>query len=81
VGAADYVVWRNTNGNEVGATRALEADGNADGMVDSTDYDLWLAQFGAVANASAGAAIAVPEPASWWLLAAILVWPGRNLVR
>lgn len=69
VDAADYVVWRNTDG-AVGA--GLAADGNSDLHVDNADYILWKANFGAVlAAASAGLpSTTVPEPASLVLLAA-----------
>lgn len=37
VDAADYTVWRDTNGS----TTDLRADANGDGVVDQADYDLW----------------------------------------
>jgi Lamin Tail Domain len=44
VDTADYVVWRNTNGQIVpGGTGG---DANDDGNVDQTDYLLWRADFG-----------------------------------
>ena len=39
VNAADYTVWRNTQGS----ADDLRADGNGDGSVDQADYDLWKA--------------------------------------
>jgi hypothetical protein len=43
VDAADYVVWRKTEGS----TTDLRADGNGDGRVDQADHDLWKANLGA----------------------------------
>ena len=37
VDAADYTIWRNTNGS----TTDFRADANRDGRVDQQDYDLW----------------------------------------
>jgi hypothetical protein len=64
VDAADYVLWRDTSGQQ-GA--GLAADGNNDGRVDQADYDLWRASFGAGVGAASAAALtaanlAVPEP-------------------
>lgn len=45
VDAADYTVWRDSQG----ATGVdLAADGNADGVVDTADYDLWKDSYGAI---------------------------------
>jgi hypothetical protein len=44
VDAADYVVWRNTNGQIVPGGSG--ADANEDGTVNQTDYLLWRANFG-----------------------------------
>jgi hypothetical protein len=43
VNAADYTVWRNTQGS----ADDLRADGNGDGVVDQADYDLWKSNVGA----------------------------------
>jgi hypothetical protein len=45
VDAADYAIWRATNGSKTD----LRADGNGDGVVDQADYDLWKANFNATA--------------------------------
>jgi hypothetical protein len=47
VDAADYTVWRKTEGS----TTELAADGNGDGKVDKADHDLWKANFGESAAA------------------------------
>jgi Type I phosphodiesterase / nucleotide pyrophosphatase/Dockerin type I domain len=44
VDAADYTLWRDTNGS----TTDLRADANGDGSVDQADYELWKANHGAV---------------------------------
>jgi hypothetical protein len=43
VNAADFVVWRNSNGM---TGSGLPADSNADGSVDIEDYNWWVANFG-----------------------------------
>lgn len=65
VDAADYTVWRNA-----GPTDRLLND-DSPGVVDASDYDDWRANFGNTLSASSGGAgsSAVPEPASYWLMA------------
>lgn len=68
VDAADYVVWRDMEG-QMGP--GLAADGNGDNTVNNLDYDLWRANFGLTSGAGAAAspgAAAVPEPATALLL-------------
>lgn len=63
VGAADYLVWRKTKGNQV--PRGTGADGSANSIVDDADDDFWRAHFGArlFGNASGTAQnTAIPEP-------------------
>jgi beta-glucanase (GH16 family) len=58
VDAADYVIWRKTNGAEgIG----LAADGSGNGTVNEDDYLVWRQIFGATTGA-AGSAATVPEP-------------------
>jgi hypothetical protein len=50
VNAADYVVWRNTNGQAVADVYA-GADGYGDRVIDHNDYLVWRANFGQVMQA------------------------------
>jgi hypothetical protein len=54
VDAADYIVWRMTEGNTVSAFSG--ADGNGDTMVNNDDYVIWTANFGNVAPPGSGSA-------------------------
>lgn len=44
VNAADYIVWRNTEGDSV--TPFSGADGNGNGLIDDGDYQVWRDHFG-----------------------------------
>jgi hypothetical protein len=74
VSAADYIVWRNSDG-QVGEN--LPADGSGrggvpDGQVDGFDYHFWKEHFGDMQNAplAEGLSTSVPEPASVLMLLA-----------
>jgi hypothetical protein len=71
VDAADYVVWRDTLGSK--SERA--ADGNNDKMIDSADYAIWRTNFGRTSTGSGSlvAVAAIPEPASWGLVFAVIL--------
>jgi hypothetical protein len=72
VDAADYTVWRDTQG----ATGAgLAADANGDNVVNAADYAIWRSNFGQT-QASLAAAGAVPEPASLMLAGVLAVALG-----
>lgn len=45
--AADYIVWRKTQGTRLGAYSG--ADGNGNGVVDGDDHGVWRAHFGQTA--------------------------------
>lgn len=62
VDAADYTVWRDSDG-DIGVD--LPADGNGDGEVSDLDYTVWSNNYGAVPS---GSAIGVPEPTAALLL-------------
>jgi hypothetical protein len=75
VDAADYVVWRNMQG-QTGI--GLAADGNYDQQVNLADFAIWRSQFGQfVPGSGAGAgsqvAGAVPEPGGVLLMGFALV--------
>ena len=80
VNAADYALWRDTNGNTVAAGTA--ADGDGSGTVDEGDYDFWVRNFGNNGGGSASnQAGNVPEPAAILLFvigAGSLVWPTHR---
>jgi hypothetical protein len=73
VDAADYVVWRKTNG-QIGGP--LAADGNNNGQIDPGDFTVWRAHFGMTAGSGSGSALdaashaVVPEPNFLLMLAA-----------
>ena len=60
VDAADYTIWRNSQGQKgIG----LPADGSGNGTVGPEDYDLWKANFSGELPAGAGSSSQhVPEP-------------------
>jgi len=66
VDAADYTVWRNTEGS----TTDLRADATADGVVGAEDYDRWAFEFGS--SDPGQVATGVPEPAAVFLALAVV---------
>jgi hypothetical protein len=69
VNAADYVVWRNSNGK---TGLGLAADGNVDGVVDVDDYQWWRSYFGERLDSAATAS--VPEAGPTALLGVALLY-------
>lgn len=70
VDAADYAVWRKTEGQTV-APPGAGADGNHDGTVNAADYDLWRSHFGNPMGSGSGGGLSdgtVPEPTTGFLL-------------
>jgi len=59
VNAADYTVWRNTDGQ---SGIGLPADGSGNGTVGPEDYELWKAHFGGPETPGAASSSQVPEP-------------------
>jgi hypothetical protein len=70
VDMADYVLWRDTLGQNV--ANGTGADGSENGMIDNEDYALWRAHFGESTSSELAAAIppnaVVPEPRAALLL-------------
>jgi hypothetical protein len=68
VGPEDYVLWRDTSGQNVDP--GTGADGSGNGTVGPEDYDFWLERFG---NGGATTGAAVPEPAACtlWMMATL----------
>ena len=89
VDGADYVVWRNTQGQSV--AQGAGADGSFDGQITAADYNVWRSHFGQTLGTGSGsgsggelfgATSAVPEQASIWLVvlaaAAVQVFAVRR---
>ena len=66
VDAADYVVWRKSQGT---SGIGLPADGSGNGTIDQADYLIWRAGFAATSGAGGGSATPVPEPCGASLVA------------
>jgi hypothetical protein len=62
VGAADYVLWRKTMGQET--IRYSGADGNGSEQIDPGDYEVWAESFGDGLAGGGGAAVAMRAAAS-----------------
>ena len=74
VDAADYVVWRKSEGTE----NALPNDNGLGTPIGAEHYNLWRTKFGAPAAANSSAS-AVPEPASALvLIVAGVCWHGTK---
>src|SRR6185369_7242948 len=58
--AADYVMWRKTNGTGV-AQQYAGADGNGDQNITTLDYVVWREHFGIASSEAAGAALDANE--------------------
>lgn len=73
VDAADFVLWRDTFGQEL-IWPGEGADGDLSGTIDQGDYDFWKQRFGnVIAPAVPPEALAVPEPAALLLSALALI--------
>lgn len=81
VDTADYIIWRNTLGQNVPS--GTGADGDNNGVIQQADYNIWMANYGKPAGAGAtfNADAAVPEPAAALMLtlglAMLLAAAGR----
>ena len=77
VDTADYVVWRNSSGQNV--TPGTGADGDRNGVIDEADLLVWRAYFGitAVGGSTVGGLVA-PEPtqaALWLSMSMLAIFP------
>jgi hypothetical protein len=80
VDAADYVVWRETFGQNV--SQGTGADGDSSGVIDELDYNFWRMRFGSVVSgSSAGSSSGVPEPTSAAMLLGALTILGVRAKR
>jgi hypothetical protein len=59
VNAADYTLWRNSQGT---SGSNLPADANGDGEVDNEDFLVWKSHYGESIGLGGAGSIAVPEP-------------------
>lgn len=73
VDAADYTVWRDSNGS----TTNLSADGDGNGVVNEDDRIFWAARYGATAPEAAS----IPEPTSVLLLVGTLAVAASTTAR
>lgn len=76
VDAADYTIYRDTEGDSV--TAGTGADGNGNGFIEPGDYTVWADAYGSLASPPA---LAVPEPATAAMLivASFAAWArGRR---
>ncbi|HEX2477234.1 MAG TPA: hypothetical protein VHK01_20935 [Lacipirellulaceae bacterium] len=75
VDAADYVVWRETFGQNV--SQGTGADGDQSSIIDAGDYNFWRMRFGTVvAGSSVGTGSGVPEPTTAAILLGALAVAG-----
>lgn len=74
VNSIDFGRWRAT----YGLSAVLDADGNHDGLVDAADYVIWRD----ATTPQQAATVVVPEPATMYMVALLLVpcwrWPIRT---
>ena len=65
----DFLIWQQAFGTQSGAT-SNTGDANGDGAVDGDDFLLWQQDFG---SSSGQAGAAIPEPATWYMAAWIML--------
>jgi hypothetical protein len=81
VDAADYVIWRKTEGTNFDLNGNGDETGGSANIVDMADYSLWVANFAETSSGSGGSA-PIPEPASAVLsIAFALVLSSRHCAR
>lgn len=69
VDAADYVLWRDTLGQQV--TPGSGADGDGNGTIGAGDYEYWRAQFGSLGIPPASASVPEPNALVLWVMTAV----------
>jgi hypothetical protein len=81
VDAADYTMWRDSQGNDVPPGSGADGtgpEGIPDGVVDQLDYDLWKSNFGNMFGAdgtgSADESSAIPEPSAIGLVVSMMAF-------
>ena len=81
VDGADFLTWQRGVGTLTGGTRAAgNANAGVDGDVDADDLGVWSGQFGS-GGFTRSEVVAVPEPATWALLAWLLaIGFGRGVL-
>jgi hypothetical protein len=77
VDAADYVVWRSMEGQNVDPSTG--ADGDGDGVIGPGDYTHWVERFGSISGGGANAGAAVPEASTLSLM--LLAMGARFAIR
>jgi hypothetical protein len=77
VDSQDLTFWRAGFGDLTGATHS-QGDADGDDDVDGADFLMWQRQLG---QTQSGGVQAIPEPASWLLLAAVFTASLRRRVR
>ena len=85
INAADYTVWFDNKGQTGTEENHPDADGNHDFVVNQSDYLVFKGNFagpstdGLLGSNAVASGSAVPEPATWLLVAACsLLLPGRK---
>jgi hypothetical protein len=84
VDAADYTIWRDTQGQSgVGLAADVTGDdlqGIPDGLVDESDYALWIANFGRSVTGGSQLGAPLPEPHTMALAVVALLsgWGGMR---
>lgn len=68
VDAADYTVWRDTEGQ---SGTGLAADGDGSGSVDQADYNIWVSAY-----TDSSPSASAPEPATWVLACLMVLFTG-----
>ena len=63
VDAADYVIWRKSNGQ---TGWGLAADSDLNGRIDGADFDFWMSRFGL--SSGSGSAATIPEATTIMLI-------------